>query len=154
MISCLNENITSRFSPYWKDFIPFIEQLRETLWPNVTPVQAQGNMATHDGFLKVLTKARDKYKHEPEAASPLDYAPITKKARQKASIRKDSFQPLITISSLRKRKDVDSADIDDGALWGQKSARATGQLHFLIPHSMKLQSFADYIDSGCPSVTK
>ena len=153
MVSCLDENVTSRFAPYWDDFIPFINDLRNVLWPSVTPVQAQKNVATHKGFLKVLTKARDKFKHEPEASSPLEYALINKSNHPKANTARNSTQPLTTVSSLRKRKDV--ADADDGSHRGQKSARATGKIHFqLIPHCMKLQSFANYVDSGRPRVTK
>lgn len=157
LLSDLNINIMSRFPAYWHDFWPVITELRMVLWPEDVYIQSQVNKATHNAFLEVLTRARDKYRHETEALAPQEYASsITNKAfkftRQKADIGDSSVLPSVAASGSQKRKDIES-DADDGAVRGQKSARAKGKTRFnLPPHNIDPQPFPDYIDSGLPSV--
>lgn len=158
MVSAISLNITSRFPAYWNDFHCVIEGLQKALWPDGGYVELSTNQATHDKFLDVLTKARDHFSQEPEAASPLEYAHMStnkkvKVTRTKSNTGNDQFQPVI-ITASHKRKNIDSDVDDDGAVRGQKSARAKGRTRFLLPHNINQQAFGEYIDSGLPSVHK
>lgn len=159
LLSCIDINITSRFPPYWNDFRPVVEELRMALWPEAIPVQSQANKATHEAFLKIFMKARDRYSQEPETSRPLEFAPMTtstdlKFTRRRSNIGNDNIQPTVTTSSSQKRKDVDTDADDTGSIRGRKSARPKGKTRFdLPPHNINQQPFLTYIDSGVPAVS-
>ena len=75
-ITSMDKYILQRLPPYWKDFHQELRDLREAIWPGKdTNVLTAKNEATHDGFLKVLTKAREKFRDNGEV--PAQFAPVT-----------------------------------------------------------------------------
>lgn len=67
-VSNLDKEVLSRFSPYWKDFCPVIQDLQKAIWKKECIVSNQQNVATHDAFLDILKKARDVYRDQEEEA--------------------------------------------------------------------------------------
>ena len=75
-ITSLDDLVLQRLPPYWKDFHPYLRALREVIWPGKdTNVLHAKNAATHEGFLEVLTKAKDFYRESDEVPAP--FAPIS-----------------------------------------------------------------------------
>lgn len=75
-ITSLDEFVLPCLPSYWTDFHQVLRDLREVIWPGKdTNVMHAKNAATHDGFLAVLTKARDKYRESGEV--PAAFAPVS-----------------------------------------------------------------------------
>lgn len=66
-IYCLDnfrECIGRRLSPYWQDFIPYLERLVKACWPQTVPINQQSNTASHGDFLKILEEALEDFADE------------------------------------------------------------------------------------------
>lgn len=130
--------VLERLPSYWDDFHPVLLGLRNILWGKESPILSQSNIATHDGFLRVLMEAREKFRDSNEEVRP--------------------FAPLKAPIPSQKRKDSDKCP-DEGAQRGKKAARAEDNKRVTIswaepaPHNINPQRFSSYIDSGAPSAS-
>lgn len=58
------ECIGRRLSPYWHDFVPYLEKLVKACWPVAVPINQQVNVASHEKFLKILEGALQNFADE------------------------------------------------------------------------------------------
>ena len=72
--------ILDHLPSYWEDFHPVLCGLRAAIWPKKDPVLTQPNVATHDGFMEVLTKAMEQYRIAEEEVYP--FAPVPPKSKR------------------------------------------------------------------------
>ena len=87
-IDDLDDYILSRLPPYWDDFHPVLQDLQKAIWPLDRSVKKQQSVATHDAFIEILTKARDRYSTQGE--EPCLYAPTPLHASKGSQKRKNS----------------------------------------------------------------
>ncbi len=97
-VSNLDQEILNRFSPYWNDFHQVIQGLQKAIWKKECIVSNQKNVASHDAFLDILTKARDAYRDQGEEACPFAPIPVP--------------DPDDDVNSGSQKRKNDSADID------------------------------------------
>ncbi|KJA19066.1 hypothetical protein HYPSUDRAFT_141276 [Hypholoma sublateritium FD-334 SS-4] len=87
-IDDLDDYILSRLPPYWDDFHPVLQDLQKAIWPLDRSVKKQQSVATHDAFIEIFTKARDRYSTQNE--EPCLYAPTPLHASKGSQKRKNS----------------------------------------------------------------
>jgi hypothetical protein len=140
LLSSFDYYILDRLPPYWDDFHPVLQGLHAALWPKECSVLNQPNVATHDAFLEVLTKAIRQYQAAEEVAYP--------------------FAPVPPKSNLEKRTRKSGNNVDEAeAERANKVARGEGNQRIArlpqgLPHNLAKQSFSSYVDSGAPIVTQ
>jgi hypothetical protein len=142
-ISSFKKCILDRLPPYWDDFHPVLYDLRAAIWeePRLI-VLDQNNVATHDKFLSILRKARDRYLRSEE--KPANFACLS---------AKDKGAGTDAESSLQESSKDDSPEFHGKGT--EVSSKTSKSVEFALSDSViEFSSYASYVDSGAPEVTE
>jgi len=104
LMSTFKTSLLPKFTPYWADFTPFVQQLIETCFPSIPDFR---NGLTHDNMLTILREAYDTIE-EPLPESVKATESIKRSSRpSQAKKPEESNTNVASGSRISKRRKVD-----------------------------------------------